>query len=197
MTETYKGKTIRIEQDEDARSPQEDGDDALCLIGDHRQFYVGPPGTTRNGKGRNFDVQEEIESRKETHHVFMLEAYIHSGVVLALAREGNFPDRQWDVSLLGAVFVSKTEWPDAQKAREAALSLVSVWNQYLSGDVWGFTIEDSDESCWGFYGEDYCLSEAKSIVDYIVERERKEKQAKLKAVILHHVPLTYRVAALA
>ncbi len=86
---------LRIEQDQDAQSPQEDTDNGLYLIANHRDFFVPP-----SPKERNFDVQEHIDAKKKTHHVFLLEAYIHSGVRLALAGEGNFCDRQWDVSLL-------------------------------------------------------------------------------------------------
>jgi len=84
-----------------------------------------------------------------------------------------FPDRRWDVSLLGAVFVAKSEWKTRAKAEEAARGFVSSWNDYLSGNVYGFTVETMDgeylDSCWGFYG-DYdkdggALHEARSVAD--------------------------------
>jgi hypothetical protein len=75
----------------------------------------------------------------------------------------NFPDYNFDVSHVGAVFVSKKEWTDENKAYEAAQSLVETWNQYLSGDVYGIVRETYDKkkiqvdqkSCWGFYGYEY------------------------------------------
>lgn len=160
---------LRIEQDGDAQSPNSWDDNGLTLIANHRQFFV-PPSKDK----RNFDVQDEIDSRKATHHVFMLEAYIHGEVRLALAGEGNFPDRQWDVSLLGAVFVSKKEWRLTKSARKAAESLIKEWNQYLSGDVWGYVIEDDDgnhiDSCWGFYGREYCEKEGQTALAYALEQ---------------------------
>lgn len=154
---------LRIEQDTDAQSPSDWADESCYLIADHRDFYVEPTGR----KGR-FDVQDEIEAMRETHHVFLLEAYIHSGVVLALAGEGNFPDRHWDVSLLGAVFCSKKEWQLRKSARKAAEALVSTWNQYLSGDVWGCIVEDDDghhiDSCWGFYGREYAEQQGQTML---------------------------------
>lgn len=156
---------IRIEQDTDAQSPDEYDDCSVKLIANHRDFFV-PPERNR----RNFSVQDEIDAMRKTHHVFLLEAYIHSGVRLALSGEGNFPDRQWDVSTLGAVFCLKKEWRTRQKAREAALAKVEEWNQYISGDVWGYIIEDDEgnhlDSCWGFYGHDFCEQEAKSALEY-------------------------------
>lgn len=185
----HRGKTICIYQDEDAQSPQEYGDNGMFLVAGHRDFYVGPP-----GQERGFDVAQVIEDHRETHWVFPLEAYIHSGVALALSGEGNFPDRQWDVSQLGAVLCAKKEWRLQKSARRAALSYVQTWNQYLSGDVYGYVVDEggADKSCWGFYGLAYCITEAKSVADSIIERERKARMAKLKTYIANRVPLSKR-----
>ena len=120
-------------------------------------------------------------------HVFPLEAYIHSGVCLALSREGDFPDRRWDVSQLGAVLVSKKEARTKAKARTSALGLIKTWNDYLSGNVYGFEIEDASgqviDSCWGFYG-DYeakggALAEAKSIIDNMTHKGTTDHNGQL------------------
>ena len=120
-------------------------------------------------------------------HVFPLEAYIHSGVCLALSREGDFPDRRWDVSQLGAVLVSKKEARTKAKARTIALGLIKTWNDYLSGNVYGFEIEDASgqviDSCWGFYG-DYeakggALAEAKSIIDNMTHKGTTDHNGQL------------------
>ncbi len=165
----YRGKLISISQDTDAQSPQEYGDSGLFLVANHRQFYVPEPGEKRIPS----DPDELVSRYAKTHWVFPLEAYIHSGVSLALSREGNFPDRQWDVSQLGFVFASKKIWRLSKKARSAALSLIKTWNQYLSGDVWGYEV--GEDSCWGLYGYDYCVKEAKSIADYQIEQDKKEE----------------------
>ena len=193
MSETiqYKGKTIKIQQDEDAESPSGWGDNSLFIVANHRDFYVPAPGEKRCSN----DPEDYVNAYSKTHWMFQLEAYIHSGVVLALSNTGNFPDRQWDVSQVGWVFCAKKEWRLSKKAREAALSLVKTWNEYLSGDVWGYVIDgDNEDSCWGFYGYDYCVQEAKGVVDCIVERERKALE-KAKAFIRNSVPLESRVFA--
>ena len=162
--ETKNGLTIKIFQDDTPITPDESGDNSLFLVASHRQFCVKGP----NG---GYGVT--------SHWTFPLEAYIHSGVVLALASEGNFPDRAWDVSQLGAVYVSREYWKTRAKARTAALSLISEWNNYLSGNVYGYKIEnaagDEIESCWGYSG-DYdnknygALSEARAIVDRLTHK---------------------------
>lgn len=172
-TEDYKGYTIEIYQDEFHETPSDSGDDSLFLVADHRQFYVKPP--------KNSTMQSVVGDFKKTHFVFGLEAYIHSGVCLALASEGNFPDRQWDVSQLGAVFVAKEHWNTRAKARKAALSLISEWNHNLSGNVWGFKVLDDEgnevDSCWGFVGdydnEEYGpVKEAKAIIEWHIENNK-------------------------
>lgn len=92
-----------------------------------------------------------------------------SGIALALSNTGNFPDRQWDVSQVGVVFVSKKDWRLSAKAREAAQSLIAEWNMYLAGDVWGYIV--GDNSCWGFYGQEHCIEEAKSVADHQIKHE--------------------------
>ena len=64
---------------------------------------------------------------------------------------------------------------------------------YFDGDVYGFVIDDYEDSCWGFIGDiEYCISEAKSIVDHMVNREREKRIARLKEMIRNHVPLYIR-----
>lgn len=116
-----------------------------------------------NGKYEDGSINEEAKEYIKKYHIFGLEAYIHSGVILALRNEGNFCDRQWDVSQLGICFASKKEWKTRNKARKAILSLIKKWNYYLSGQVYGVVraeynknkvLTGSDER-WGYYGYEY------------------------------------------
>jgi hypothetical protein len=210
---------VRIHQDEGGggMTPDESGDDSLFLVGYHSDFTVeNTKVVSKEGvrsiligtgvckkcegnvddEGLCWDCGPEEKAELTTHpllktyHVFGLEAYIHSGVVLALSREGDFCDRRWDVSQLGAVFVSKKEWKTPKKARAAALSLIEEWNHHLSGEVYGYTIsratkcvscgkteEEELDSCWGYVGEvEYCKKEAEAAAKGLA----KDKQLKLK-----------------
>ena len=44
---------------------------------------------------------------------------------------------------------------------------------YLSGDVWGYIVDEDnkDDSCWGFFGYDYCVEEAKRVAEQIALRK--------------------------
>ena len=193
------GCTIEIHQDTDAQDPREWGDNSLFLVGYHRDFRVEAPvyhcDRAKNNALFNkedliaFFNGEDSENYSNSgvfpqYHIFKLEAYIHSGVRLALSSEGNFPDRRWDVSQLGAVFVSRTKLNgklSAKQARKYALGLIEEWNQYLSGQVYGYITKDEQgnhlDSCWGFYGdpkESGLMDEARASINRYVEDKRKE-----------------------
>jgi len=169
----HKGVSVKIIIDEDAQSPQEDADNGLFLVANHREFYVPEPGQKRIG-----DDWETLHARyKKTHWVFPIEAYIHSGVCLAFSHVGNFPDRQWDVSQVGAIFAAKSEWRLSAKARKAAEGLLETWNQYLGGEVYGFVCDDDglhEDSCWGFYGLEYCEEQARESAERIAKKREQE-----------------------
>ena len=62
-----------------------------------------------------------------------------------------------------------------------AKSVVDEWNQYLSGDVWGYVIKDEEgeevDSCWGFYGMEDCEEQARDSATW--HEEHALKQLKL------------------
>ena len=80
---------------------------------------------------------------------------------------------------------------------------VQTFDDYLQGNVFGYVVEKDGEeidSCWGFYPDheyhkddwDYCLREARSIVDYNVEAANKSHFKQLKTWIKAKVALIYR-----
>ena len=102
---------------------------------------------------------------------------------------------QWDTSFAGFVLVKRTKgwsWTE-DKASVIAESEVEMWNQYLSGDVYGYNSEHG--SCWGFYGKEGMkdmIEDAKAEIDYAIKEELKQHLIQLKAWIKAKVPLQYR-----
>lgn len=171
----HAGLRIKIIQDENSESPEYWGHEEIFLVGFHRQFYVTRP---KSGLGKPEDVESWMERESANFHVFKLSAYIHGGVALSLGSDFACDPGGWDTSMLGFVFVQRESWKEEAKAREAAQSLVDEWNMYLSGDVWGYVVEDQHgthlESCWGFYGQENCLEEAKGIAEACAKNLREE-----------------------
>jgi hypothetical protein len=155
----HAGLQVRIYQDSDASSPDTWGNTDLFLI------------TTRN---RYFEVERlgfaldgcRVGEYKANYHVLPLYAYIHSGVALSVSRGGQFSD-QWDSGQIGYVLVQKRA--GFRNILKAAEMLVAEWNQWLAGDVYGYVVEGADgeqiDSCWGFYGMEHAIEEAKGAAD--------------------------------
>ena len=75
-------------------------------------------------------------------------------------------DTRTDVERLADVGKPR-EQVDPEALRD---SLLKQYRQWANGDVWGYIIEDSSgdeiDSCWGFYGDEYCLQAAKESADH-------------------------------
>lgn len=173
MSETieYKGFTIKLVQSDHHDNPaqMDENEDIFLVSLLDRYFWVPPKGCKRVREAINWLEDEE---NREGFDVYFVDAYIHSGVRLALAgstEAARMPDRQWDVTTGGVyVFVRKdVNWPEGPE--KAAESLVETWNMYLSGDVWDYTIEDEDgewvDSLGSTYGYDNAIQEAKDAID--------------------------------
>jgi hypothetical protein len=138
------------------------------------------------GKYEDGSINEEAKDYLKKYHVFPLSAYIHSGVRLYL---GTHKVCQWDSCQVGLVFASKSEWKTKVKALKVVEGLIETWNDYLSGQVYGFIVENAEgkhiDSCYGFYGDEgmkYAIAEAKSIIDYNV-KEHEENLKATKALV--------------
>jgi len=151
-----------------------------------------PESTVQWERGYGCRTPEEAQEEADAGHVpgwivFPLAAYIHSGVHLSVG--SCSVGCRWDSGQVGWVFVKEENgWGERDGKpithEQIAQWLVDGWNQYLSGDVWCFVIEDSDgevlDSCGGIYGMEDALEAAKNdsmAVD--VEPDTKEVPVKI------------------
>jgi len=194
---TYKGYNIKIIQDETGYDPNEEGNEDVFLVYDHRSFEV-------NRKGfKPREIFEHINATKkmmfEGYHVFTVYAYIHSGVSLSLGQTGYPFNDRWDVSSTGFMLVKKVKgWSYRRDAADKIAEMqITEWNMCLSGQVYGYIVEKDGEekdAMFGFVSEKdgYVLEEAKSVVDYYVKEDLKSHLMRLKIWILNKVPLMNR-----
>lgn len=161
--------TLEIVRDDDPQPPDELGDDV------EQGFYLT---TTHNRYfSRNHTLLDD-EDEKARCWSFPLYMYAHSGVALSLGRSYPFND-QWDSGQVGFVRIDKEKsgLKTEEQARASAEGMVEAWNQYLSGDVWGYVIErdgEEVESCWGFYGKDCCREEGEAALKRLEEEDAEE-----------------------
>jgi hypothetical protein len=184
-TETYKGYTIEIRQDDTGADSPRDWDNIGTMSAWHPRYDLGD----KEHGGISKDEAIELPNRDD---VICLPICIldHSGVWMRTGKRGFQEDPGgWDTSHVGYIWVtkekmkkefSKKKWGKKleAKAYEILEQEVKTYSQYLEGDIWGFIITDASgndvDSCYGFYGYDYCLQEAKSQVDYYAKEAEKE-----------------------
>jgi hypothetical protein len=171
--QTYR---IRIYPDPDVPNPLDDWSEMGSILSLNR----------RHG---NFDPQG-VESSIETNPDTVPLSYFEHGLCLwSVAGElppgANCP---WDSVTFAGVWIPDAETLESAKnyggstrrhfMRKRARQACDAYTQWCNGDVYGYEIEhittcphcgeestESLDSCWGFYGLDYCLGEAKAAVE--------------------------------
>jgi len=200
----YRGYEIKVYQDESAENPitEWDGNVEFCCW--HSRYDLGNSDRFGNESG---EVEDCEAYAKETGSLlYPLFIYEHGGIALSLGREYPF-DCQWDSGQLGYILIDR-EWMKEHfgnkyftekmksRMRKAAENGVKLYNQYLSGAVYGYNIDDSvGDSCYGFYGYDHresgLLEYAENAIDCYITSVKKDHFAKLKSWIKGGVPLQY------
>lgn len=169
----YKGFKIKLEQDLDVENPNEED---RFLVYDHRDLFVQKEGFVPK---EIFENWNRYRKTFQGYWNFAVEAYIHSGIVLAISGTkvaDSFPDRRWDVSFRGFAMIKREKGTHTRTAAlKAAKSLIKNWNTYLSGDVWWYYIPKLNESCGGFYGEDAAIEDAKKTIDYHLSYQNESR----------------------
>lgn len=175
----YKGYTIETFQDDFSESPR-DWDNLGTL-------YI----QSRHVSGDTSDLSvEQVKQLVKQKNIIALPviAYVHSGVSLSTNRSYPFND-QWDAMQVGYIYVEKDKAckelgldpkdPDSiTKIHNALNNEIKTYNQYLSGEVYGYsiikrtacscckqTITEVKDSCCGYYDYKEMIAEAKSIIE--------------------------------
>jgi hypothetical protein len=199
-TTTYKNLTIEIYSDISSENPIKFWDTLGEYVCWHQRYDLG--------NSSRFKTPEEVVSyaKRTNSLLFPLYMYDHSGISLSLSNS-NYPfNDKWDAGQVGFVlvdrnkalkFFSKKKFTTQlkQKIEMVIAGEIETYNQFLAGDVYGYVIsKDGEEidSCWGYYGQDYCLSEAKACVDDEVLRSIVNHSCKVKKWIKGKVPLIHR-----
>ena len=129
---------------------------------------------------------EKIEALFEKHYISLpLYLYDHSGITM---NTSGF-SCGWDSGQVGFIAVSKADirkeygWKKITKKRvqqikEYLIGEVESYDKYLTGDIWGYIVQDDEgndyDSCWGFFGQEYCEAEAKTAVEYEIKNQAFE-----------------------
>lgn len=190
-SEDYKGYKIRIIQDVDALNPRESDDYLMgIMLCFHKRYELGDKTYLKSDQfGSWGEIEDYLTKEEKAILVHPLYLYDHSGLRMKIGSfQGLLPQghAEFDSGQVGFIYTTKQRIKDMysikrltkkqlDRADKELIGEVSTYDDYLSGQVWGFVIEDEDEehveSCWGFYGDtEEPMKEAKRIVDGLRER---------------------------
>jgi hypothetical protein len=177
---------VNIYPDPDPINPRTDYDEMCTLVCWHRRYNLGDETVTPK------DAKDIIRWQKAQGDrvlaILPLYLYEHGGMTMST---GGFTD-PWDSGQVGWGYVTasaaekfgcipgksfknretgKRERYTKKFFEEAIRSEVKVYDSYLTGECYGYIIEDEEgnfiDSCWGFLGDkDYCIAEGKSAAEH-------------------------------
>lgn len=120
-------------------------------------------------------VLEDLEAEFFRKYIALpVYLYDHSGITINTTGFSC----SWDSGKVGYIWVSKEDikkeygWIRITKQREEKIKTylegeIETFDQYLTGDVYGFEFEDdegNEDGCWGFYGTDW---DTNGVKDYL------------------------------
>jgi len=166
-TFTHNEKTVDIMRDDHGFSPR--GNDNLGTILYSSSRYI---------LGDKCVSNEEITEILKRKDVISLPvyAYIHSGTTINTTGFSC----PWDSGQCGIIYIEKSKVRKefgkkriskqlAEKMETYLRNEIAEYDQYLTGDVYGYIVKDAAgeelDSCWGFYGQEYCEEEAKRALE--------------------------------
>ena len=169
MKTDYKGYEILIEQDEHPINPRMENFNLGQMICHHKRYFLGD----KHNKSTD-EVLNLLAGKQKDIVVLPLYLYDHSGITMNTT---GFSCR-WDSGMVGCIYadyvnirswygVKKVTKNLIEKVKDMFRSEVKVYDDYISGNVYTYTIlKDGEEmdSCGGYPYED-ALNEAKAIVD--------------------------------
>lgn len=193
-TKQYKDCTIEIHTDMESMSPREDADNFGTMICWHKRYILGDVDDTFYLDKIYRGSPGEFKEWAEDQNVIKLPLYLydHSGITMATT-PFSCP---WDSGQVGWIYITRgklkeefgehypeSEWEE--RAIENLKAEVKEYDQFLTGEVYGFIVKQDiyedlgEESCWGFYGDEYAKEEGLSTAEYVqdkIDKRRKVEQ---------------------
>mgnify|MGYP001168297944 CR=1 FL=1 len=199
-TINYKGCAIEIIPDQDPMNPRTEWDNLGKMICFHQRYNLGD---RKHGFSDSEELQEFLNANQKTVEILPLYLYDHSGITIST---GKFSG-SWDSGQVGYIYIDRKtvmeNWPNCKQWRKKAIEVmkqeVKTYDDYLTGNVYGFQIMDKEgndlNSCFGFYGDpdkSGLMDEAKCSIEYHIQGQTIKHIKKLKAWIKNNVQLYER-----
>lgn len=171
MEEAYErnGLTVTIEQDMDPESPRE-WDNVGKMVCSHRNYTLGDEQFDADDYDGWLEVKNHLIEDEGAVVILPLSLYDHSGISMSVGKLSG-----WDSGQVGFIYCTQEdidrEWEgDAEKADAYLRSEVETYNQYLTGQVYQYSVDnpkngENIDMLSGLYGYDYTVEEANAVAD--------------------------------
>lgn len=165
-------KTVKIEYETEPSNPRE-WDNLGTMAAFHNRYTLGDKdhGIRTEDFGGWAEMEKYIEKELDAPVILPLYLYDHSGITMATKPFGD----PWDSGQVGFIFVTreklKKEYGSVTKktlaqAAKALEQEVATYDDYLTGQVYAYVIEDADgnvvDSLSDIYGLEYAREEARA-----------------------------------
>lgn len=153
-------ETVRliVEQDTNPINWREEGEPLGTMVCWHRRYKLGEVQPTVPPNEWRESLSEEDRPAVE----LPLYLYDHGGITMSTS-SFSYP---WNSGQVGFIYMTALEIRrefagDEEQARKRLQQEVKDYDDYLTGNVWGYRIErkmpcghwEETDSCWGFYGD--------------------------------------------
>mgnify|MGYP001601435365 CR=1 FL=1 len=201
--------TVEVFQDDNPDNPR-NWDNIGTMVCFHGRYTLGD----KHSFGSPDDFLEWWKKNGKGGVLLSLYLYDHSGITMSASSSGNPFSCPWDSGQVGWIYATKEtilkEYGEEgknritvsmkKKATHYLLNEVKVYDQYLTGEVYGYRVkdkngEDIEGGCWGFYGYDHEKSGLLEAAKEDIAGDKRQKADKLKTWIKNRVPLERRVYA--
>lgn len=154
-------------------------------------------------------LNEKLHLIEDTGEIAILpiSMYEHSGISIWLGSKDGHPDSRWDCSSIGFAYIEKTvaekemlqrilpegdntDWK--QWAYDIMEGEMKTYDQYVTGEVYGYMIEDEDGDeasdsdlcgCWAYYDKEQLLQDAKDDIDRYIKKKETQRKNNISAII--------------
>ena len=189
--ETRNGNYITRTYQEDSPESPRCWDNLGTMVCFHKRYNLGDKHDYKSGDYDGWDeMEKDIIKRENVGVILPLYLYDHSGITMNTTGFSC----NWDSGRVGFIFISKKKMLEEYGGKVVTQKLkdrvegylkgeVETYDQYLTGDVYGYKVfkvetcdkgcehEEELDSCWGIYGEENCMSEGVDIMGYYINQE--------------------------
>jgi hypothetical protein len=172
---------IEIHRDDNPVNPRTEWDNDSEMVMFHSRYNL-PNDINYNESDFNSwdEMKERIKNDNDIAEILPIYMYDHSGITI---RTTPFECR-FDSGQIGFIFITKEQARKSHGVKRLSkkvmatvhnnlLADVKAYDQFIQGEVFGYVIKNKEtdeelESCWGFFGMEYCIEEAKAVAKNII-----------------------------